>query len=264
MVVFKKPKLGHKLPCVVPMLTNVHSLQAGPVDRRSGNEVNSVVASNRQLSRRVDGVRQMALQMCQMGGQMTWLHAMHAFTLQYAVVSAYTTCPFLTGAQTGTMFDWHWDLIRRRFCKGAVAKPIYVPVRMPGCRVCTHCNQGKTHYVCCGCGKWYHVGCFTVAHGVIGLVEADVEQESEEAEEEGSEREESEDDTAEDEEEESKEEEESDGEEDEDMDIRKEKVVGDGGGGVVDFIAAKPLPSLPMGPVGTLDDNRVGWLPKLC
>ena len=40
--------------------------------------------------------------------------------------------------------------------------------------------------------------------------------------------------------------------------IRKEKVVEDGRGGIVDFMAAKPLPSLPKGPVQTLGDNRVG------
>ena len=225
MVVIKNPKVGHKPPRVVPMLTNVHFAQAGPVHRRSGNEVNPVVASYRQLSRGVDGVNQMALHMRQMGRQMTWSHAVRAFVLRYAVVNAYATCRSLGGAQTGTMFDWQWDLIRRRFCTVAVAKPIHVPVRMPGRRVCTHCNRGKTHYVCCGCGNWYHVGCFAVAHGVTGVVEADVEEESEEAEEDGSEREESEDDTEEeseeegeeDEEEESEEEEESDGEEDEDM-----------------------------------------------
>ena len=175
MVVFKNPKVGHKPPRVVPMLTT----------------------------------------------------AVRAFVLRYAVVNAYATCRSLGGARTGTMFDWQWDLIRRRFCTVAVAKPIHVPVRMPGRRVCAHCNRGKTHYVCCGCGKWYHVGCFAVAHGVTGVVEADVEEEGDEAEEDGSEREESEDDTEEeseeegeeDEEEESEEEEESDGEEDEDMEV---------------------------------------------
>ena len=45
--------------------------------------------------------------------------------------------------------------------------------------------------------------------------------------------------------------------------IRKEKVVEDGRGAIVDFMAAKPLPSLPMGPVRTLGDNRLGWIPKL-
>ena len=120
----------------------------------------------------------------------------------------------------------------------AVAKPIHVPVRMPGRWVCTHCNRGKTQYVFCGCGKWYHVGCFAMAHGVTGVVEADVEEESDEAEEDGSEREESEDDTEEeseeegeeDEEEESEEEEESDGEEDEDMEDHEDEE-GEGGGG---------------------------------
>ena len=45
--------------------------------------------------------------------------------------------------------------------------------------------------------------------------------------------------------------------------IRKEKVVEGGPGGIVNFMAAKPLPSLPMGPVRTPGDNRVGWIPKL-
>ena len=45
--------------------------------------------------------------------------------------------------------------------------------------------------------------------------------------------------------------------------IRKEKVVEGGCGGIVDFMAGKPLPSLPMGPVRTLGDNGVGWIPKV-
>ena len=93
-----------------------------------------MVASYHQLSRGVDGVNQMALQMRQMGRQMTWSHAVHAFVLRYAVVNAYATCRSLGGAQTGTTFDWQWDLIRRRFCKVAVAKPIHVPMRMLGRR----------------------------------------------------------------------------------------------------------------------------------
>ena len=67
MVVFKNPKIGHKPPRVVPMLTNLHFPQARTVHRRSGNEVNPVVAGYRPLSRGVDGVNQMALQVRQMG-----------------------------------------------------------------------------------------------------------------------------------------------------------------------------------------------------
>ena len=124
MVVFKNPKVGPKPPRVVPMLTNVHFPQAGPVHRRTAIEVNTVVASYRQLSRGLDGVNQMALQMRQMGRHMTWSHAVRAFVLRYAKVNAYATCRSLGGAPTGTMFDWQWDLIRRRFCTVAVAKPI--------------------------------------------------------------------------------------------------------------------------------------------
>ena len=42
------------------------------------------------------------------------------------------------------------------------------------------------------------------------------------------------------------------------MKIRKEKVVKRGRAGIVDFMAAKPLPSLPTRQVRTLGDNRVG------
>ena len=59
---------------------------------------------------------------------------------------------------------------------------------MPGRRACKHCNRGKTHYVCCGSGKWYHGECFAVAHGVTGVVEAEVEEASQEAVEDGGER----------------------------------------------------------------------------
>ena len=119
---------------------------------------------------------------------MTWSHAVCVLVLRYAVVNTYATCRSLGGGQTGTMFDWQRDLIGRHFCKVAVPKPIHVPARMRGRRVCNHCNRGKAHYVWCGCGKWYHVVCFAVAHGVTGVVEADVEDESEEAEEDGNER----------------------------------------------------------------------------
>ena len=162
----------------------------------------------------------MALQMHQMGRQMTWSHDVRAFVLRYAVVNSYATCRSLGGARTGTMFDRQWGLMRRQFCTVAVPKPIHVVVRMPGRRACNHCNRGKTHYVCCGCGKWYHVRCFAVAHGVTGVVEVDVEEESQEAEEDGSEREEGEDD----EEEESEEE----GEEDEDKESEEEEESEEG------------------------------------
>ena len=62
---YKNPKVGHKPPRVVPMLTNVWFARKGPPHRRSGREVHPVVAAYRTLSRGVDGVNQMALQMRQ-------------------------------------------------------------------------------------------------------------------------------------------------------------------------------------------------------
>ena len=123
MVVFKNPKVGHKPPRVVPMLTNVHFPQARPVHRRSGNDVNPVVANYRQLSRGVVGVNEMALQLRQMGRETTWSHAVRAFDLRYAVVNVYATCrsprgggggkrvPCLSGSGTlsGAAFvKWQW------------------------------------------------------------------------------------------------------------------------------------------------------------
>ena len=60
---YKNPKVGHKPPRVVPMLTNVWFARKGPPHRGSGREVHPVVAAYRTLSRGVDGVNQMALQM---------------------------------------------------------------------------------------------------------------------------------------------------------------------------------------------------------
>ena len=54
--VYKNPIVGHKPPCVVPMLTNVWLALKGPPHRRSGREVHPVVAAYRTLSRGVDGV----------------------------------------------------------------------------------------------------------------------------------------------------------------------------------------------------------------
>ena len=89
---YKNPKVGHKPPRVVPMLTNVWFARKGPPHQRSGREVHPVVAAYRTLSRGVDGVNQMALQMRQVGRQMTWTHAVRAFVLRYAVVNVFATC----------------------------------------------------------------------------------------------------------------------------------------------------------------------------
>ena len=90
--VYKNPRVGHKPPRVVPMLMNVWFAQRQPPRRRSNREVHPVVAAYGTLSCGVNGVNQMALQMRQVGHQMTWAHAVRAFMLRYAVVNAFATC----------------------------------------------------------------------------------------------------------------------------------------------------------------------------
>ena len=97
------------------MLTNVWFARRGPPHRRSGREVHPVVAAYRTLSRGVDGVNQMALQMRQVGRQMTWAHAVRAFVLWYAVVNAFATCRQLgLCKETISMWEWQWQLLWRR------------------------------------------------------------------------------------------------------------------------------------------------------
>ena len=70
LAVYKKPKVGHKPPPLVPFLTNCWYGEEVPKDRR-GNPLPPVVACYREFSRAVDGANQMALQMRQQWRQMT-------------------------------------------------------------------------------------------------------------------------------------------------------------------------------------------------
>ena len=75
-----------------------------------------VVAAYRTLSRGVDGVNQMALQMRQGGRQMTWAQAVRAFLLRYAVVNVFATCrQWGLCKETTSMCEWQWQGLRRRY-----------------------------------------------------------------------------------------------------------------------------------------------------
>ena len=90
-------------PRVVPMLTNVWFARKGPPHRRSGREVHPVVAAYRTLSRGVDGVNHIALQMRRVGRQMTWAHVVRA----YAVGNAFATCrQWGLCKETTSMWEW--------------------------------------------------------------------------------------------------------------------------------------------------------------
>ena len=106
---------GTNPPRVVPMLTNVWFARKGTPHQRSMREVHPVVAAYRTLSRGVDGMNQMALQMRRVGRRMTWAHTVRAFVLRYAVVNAFATCRQLgLCKETTSMWEWQWQVLRRR------------------------------------------------------------------------------------------------------------------------------------------------------
>ena len=80
----ENPKVGHKLPKIVPFLSTCWYGVDDPARDRRGNNLPAVVAKYREISRAVDGANQMALQIRQKGRQVTCSHAVRAFMLRYA------------------------------------------------------------------------------------------------------------------------------------------------------------------------------------
>ena len=119
LAVYKNPKVGHKPPRLVPFLTNCWYGEEVPKDRR-GNPLPPVVACHREFSRAVDGAKQMALQMRQLGRQMTWSHAVRVFMVRYAAGNAFATAKAsgLVDDKT-TMWEFQWDMLKQRYFSGA-------------------------------------------------------------------------------------------------------------------------------------------------
>ena len=175
LAVYKNPKVGHKPPRLVPFLTNCWYGEEVPKDRR-GNPLPPVVACYREFSRAVDGANQMALQMRQLGRQMTWSHAVRAFMVRYAAGNAFATAKALGLVDDKTtMWDFQWDILKQRYFSGAefnnttptAAVPtVHAPKRFASRLLCTHCRKGSTRWACGACGKHMHIKCFGDAHDV--------------------------------------------------------------------------------------------------
>ena len=175
LAVYKNPKVGHKPPRLVPFLTNCWYGEEVPKDRR-GNPLPPVVACYREFSRAVDGANQMALQMRQLGRQMTWSHAVRAFMVRYAAGNAFATAKALGLVDDKTtMWEFQWDILKQRYFSGAefnnttptAAVPtVHAPKRFASRLLCTHCRNGSTRWACGACGKHMHIKCFGDAHDV--------------------------------------------------------------------------------------------------
>ena len=129
-------------------------------------------------------MNQMALQMRLVGRQMTWAHAVRAFVLRYAVVNVFATCrQWGLCKETTSMWEWQWQVLRRRYFAHPRRQEVHVPVATQRRRVCQFCKRGRTGYECTGCGKAFHVLCFAPGHGyggVQGARDMEVDEEDEE------------------------------------------------------------------------------------
>ena len=119
LAVYKNLKVGHKPPHLVPFLTNCWYGDEVPKDRR-GNPLPPVVACYREFSPAVDEANQMALQMRQLGRQMTWSHAVRTFMVRYAAGNAFATAKaFGLVDDKTTMWEFQWDILKQRYFSGA-------------------------------------------------------------------------------------------------------------------------------------------------
>ena len=175
LAVYKNPKVGHKLPRLASLLTDCWYGEEVPKDWR-GNPLPPVVACYREFSRAVDGANQLALQMRQLGRQMTWSHAVRAFMVRYAAGNAFASAKaFGLVDEKTTMWEFQWDILWQRCFGGAefnntrpiAAVPtVHAPKFFASRLLCAHCRNGSTRWTCGACWKHVHIKCFRDVHDV--------------------------------------------------------------------------------------------------
>ena len=148
--VCKNPKVGLKLPHLVPFFTNYWHWEGVSKDWR-WNPLRSVLACYPNSSCAVDGGYQMTLQMRQLGRQRTLTHAVRAFMVQYAARNAFATARALGLVDDKTtMWDFQSDIFKRRYFGGAefndaeqtaVVPRLHAPKQFASGLLCTHSPQ---------------------------------------------------------------------------------------------------------------------------
>ena len=175
LAVYKNRNTWRKPRRLVPFLTNCWYREEVPKDGR-GKPLPPMVACYREFSRAVDGANQMALQMRQLGRQMTWSHAVRALMVRYAAGNAFATAKALGLVdEKTTMWELQWDILKQRNFSGAefnnttptaTVPTLHALKRFAGRLLCTHCRSGSTRWACGACGKHMHINCFRDAHDV--------------------------------------------------------------------------------------------------
>jgi hypothetical protein len=155
--VYKNPRVGHKPPRVVPLLSNCVFPEGGTVHAR-GYTLPAVVQVYRQLAGGVDTSNQMALQHRELGRFVNWAKAVRAFLLRYAVVNCHTVAR-LSGVAPADipLWDFQFRMVEAFFPTIPIGpgNPVHCPEPSPVRTRCAACGTvARTR--CCSCGVQLH------------------------------------------------------------------------------------------------------------
>ena len=141
--VYKNPRLGHKPPRVVPLLSNCGFPQEVVVHKKRGYEMPAIIGCYRALVDGVDTANQLALQHRETDRLRKWSAVVRSFLMRYAVVNIFTMvkCSKLVKPET-TMWEFQWDLLTTLIDIEVPETPqaVHVPVEANRA-ACVHCGK---------------------------------------------------------------------------------------------------------------------------
>ena len=163
--VYKNPRVGHKPPRVVPLLSNCGFPQEVVVHKKRGYEMPAIIGCYRALAGGVDTANQLALQHRETGRFRKWSAAVRSFLMRYAMVNIFTMAKCSKLVKPGTtMWEFQWDLLTTLIDIEVPETPqaIHVPVEANRA-ACVHCGK-RCATQCAACRQNLHVRCFAQWH----------------------------------------------------------------------------------------------------
>ena len=152
--VYKDPRVSHKPPRVVPLLSNCGFPQEVVVHKKSGYEMPAIIGCYCALADGVDTANQLALQHRETGRFRKWSAAVRSFLMRYAMVNIKLVKPGTT------MWEFQWDLLTTLIGIKVPETPqaVHVPVEANRA-ACVHCGK-RCATQCAACQQNLHVRCF--------------------------------------------------------------------------------------------------------
>ena len=109
--VYKNPRVGHKPPRVVPLLSNSGFPQEVVVHKKHGYEISAIIGCYRALVGGVNTANQPTLQHRETGRFRKWSAAVRSIVMHYAMVNTFTMVKRCKVVKPGTtMWEFKWDL----------------------------------------------------------------------------------------------------------------------------------------------------------